>query len=138
MPEEFMPLPTVEAWQLSNPPILSMAALLASLEIFHEAGISQLREKSEKLTSYLEALIKSELSNQIEIITPTSPQSRGCQLSLRLLQPVEDITKLLHDRGVISDWREPDVIRVAPVPLYNSFKDCYTFVQILKDILNEC
>jgi len=138
MSEEFMPLPTVEAWQLSNPPILSMAALLASLEIFHEAGISQLREKSEKLTSYFEALIKSELSNQIEIITPTSPQGRGCQLSLRLLQPVEDITKLLHDRGVISDWREPDVIRVAPVPLYNSFKDCYTFVQILKDILNEC
>jgi len=138
MAEESMPLGTVEAWQLSNPPILSMAALLASLNIFHEAGIIQLREKSEKLTSYLEALIKSEISNPIDIITPPSPQSRGCQLSLRLIQPVEDITKLLHDRGVISDWREPNVIRVAPVPLYNSFKDCYTFVQILKSILNEC
>jgi len=138
MLDEFMPLSTVEAWQLSNPPILSMAALLASLKIFHEVGMSQLREKSEKLTSYLEALIKFELSNQIEIITPTSPQYRGCQLSLQLLQPVNDLTKLLHDRGVVSDWRVPDVIRVAPVPLYNSFKDCYTFVQILKDILNEC
>ena len=97
---------TADVWQVSNPPILSMAALLSSLEIFHEARINNLRQKSEKLTSYLEALIKSELSNQIEIITPLSPQSRGCQLSLRLLQPVEDITKLLHDRGVISDWRQ--------------------------------
>ena len=137
MPNEFMPLQTVEAWQLSNPPILSMAALLASLEIFHEAGMSQLRQKSEKLTSYLESLIISKLSGQIKIITLPSPQSRGCQLSLRLLQPVDEITKLLHDRGVISDWREPDVIRVAPVPLYNSFEDCYAFVQILKGILNE-
>ena len=98
MPEEFMPLPTVEAWQLSNPPILSMAALLASLEIFHETGMSKLREKSVKLTSYLEALIKSEISNPIDIITPPSPQSRGCQLSLRLIQPVEDITKSRKDR----------------------------------------
>ena len=130
-------LQTAEAWQLSNPPILSMAALLASLEIFHEAGMSQLRKKSEKLTSYLESLIISELSGQIKIITLPLPQSRGCQLSLRLLQPIDEITKLLHDRGVISDWREPDVIRVAPVPLYNSFEDCYAFVQILKGILNE-
>ena len=138
MPENFKPLQTVEAWQLSNPPILSMAALLSSLEIFHEAGMSPLRQKSEKLTSYLESLIKSELAEEIEIITPSSPQSRGCQLSLRLLQPINDITNLLHERGVISDWREPDVIRVAPVPLYNSFEDCYKFVQILKGILFEC
>ena len=138
MPENFKPLQTVEAWQLSNPPILSMAALLSSLEIFHEAGMSPLRQKSEKLTSYLESLIKSELAEEIEIITPSSAQSRGCQLSLRLLQPINDITNILHDRGVISDWREPDVIRVAPVPLYNSFEDCYKFVQIIKGILYEC
>jgi kynureninase len=137
MPYDFNPMQTVESWQLSNPPILSMAALLASLEIFHEADMRLLRQKSEKLTSYLESLIKSELDNNIEIITPASLQSRGCQLSLRMLFPINDITKLLHDRGVISDWREPDVIRVAPVPLYNSFKDCYNFVQILKDIFNE-
>jgi kynureninase len=114
-----------------------MAALLASLEIFHEAGMSQLRQKSEKLTAYLESLIKTELSEQIEIVTPSSNQSRGCQLSLRLIQSIDDITKLLHKRGVISDWREPNVIRVAPVPLYNSFQDCYNFVQILKDCLDE-
>ena len=137
MPYDFNPMQTVEAWQLSNPPILSMAALLASLEIFHEAGMSQLRQKSEKLTAYLESLIKTELSEQIEIVTPSSNQSRGCQLSLRLIQSIDDITKLLHKRGVISDWREPNVIRVAPVPLYNSFQDCYNFVQILKDCLDE-
>ena len=138
MPDDFKPLQTAEAWQLSNPPILSMSALLASLEIFHEAGMSQLRQKSEKLTYYLETLIKSELAEQIEIITPSLPQNRGCQVSLKMLKPNNNITKLLHDRGVISDWREPDVIRVAPVPLYNSFEDAYNFVQILNDILNEC
>ena len=135
MPENFKPLSTAEAWQLSNPPILSMAALLSSLEIFHEVGMSQLRQKSEKLTSYLELLINSELEEQIEIITPSSNQSRGCQLSLRLIQPNNDITNILHERGIICDWREPDVIRVAPVPLYNSFEDCYNLVQILKEII---
>ncbi len=138
MLEDYKPLETVEAWQLSNPPILSMSALLASLEIFQEAGMKSLRQKSEKLTSYLESLINSEFEKQIEIITPISTQSRGCQLSLRLLKPVFDITKRLNKQGVICDWREPDVLRVAPVPLYNSFEDCYNFVEILKDILNEC
>jgi len=112
-----------------------MAALLSSLEIFHEVGMSQLRQKSEKLTSYLELLINSELEEQIEIITPSSNQSRGCQLSLRLIQSNNDITNILHERGIICDWREPDVIRVAPVPLYNSFEDCYNLVQILKEII---
>ena len=135
MPDEFKPLQTVEAWQLSNPPILSMAALLSSLEIFHEADMSNLRQKSKKLTSYLESLIKSEMEEKIEIITPYPPKERGCQLSLRLLAPVKNITNILRKKGVISDWREPDVIRVAPVPLYNSFQDCYQFVQILKDII---
>ena len=138
MPNEFRPQVTVEAWQLSNPPILSMAALFASLEIFHEVGINHLRQKSELLTAYLEKLIKFQLSEQIEIITPVSPKSRGCQLSLRIIKPISNITKLLHDQGVICDWREPDVIRVAPIPLYNSYEDCYNFVQIIKGILNEC
>ena len=135
MPGIFKPLSTAEAWQLSNPPILSMAALLSSLEIFHEIGMNQLRQKSEKLTSYLELLIKSELEEQIEIITPSSKQNRGSQLSLRLIHPNNDITNILHERGIICDWREPDVIRAAPVPLYNSFEDCYNLVQILKEIL---
>ncbi len=137
MPKDFQPINTAEAWQISNPPILSMAALLSSLEIFHEANMNQLRWKSEKLTSYLESLLQSELKDHIKIITPDSIQSRGCQLSLRLRQPFENITETLHERGVISDWREPDVIRVAPVPLYNTFEDCFNFVKILKYILND-
>ena len=137
MPKDFQPINTAEAWQISNPPILSMAALLSSLEIFHEATISQLRKKSEKLTSYLESLLKSELEKKIDIITPLSVQSRGCQLSIRLRESIDNITENLHERGVLSDWREPDVIRVAPVPLYNTFEDCFNFVRILKDILNE-
>ena len=137
MPENFQPLQSAEGWQLSNPPILSMAALLSSLEIFHEAGMSHLRKKSIKLTSYLESLIKIALDKEIEIITPASHQNRGCQLSLRMLYPINNITNILHERGVISDWREPDVIRIAPVPLYNSFEDCFNFVQIIKDIFNE-
>ena len=137
MSSVFKPQKTVEAWQLSNPPILSMAALLASLEIFHEVGMRSLRQKSEKLTAYLEALIKSELSEQFEIITPIPTRSRGCQLSIRILNPINNITKLIHDRGIISDWREPDVIRIAPVPLYNSFQNCYNFVEILKNVFDE-
>ena len=135
MPNDFKPLQTVEAWQISNPPILSMSALLSSLEIFHEVGMDKLRQKSKKLTSYLESLIQSELGKEIEIITPISPQSRGCQLSLRILQPIKDITKLLNEQGVISDWREPDVIRVAPAPLYNSYEDVFLLVEKLKALL---
>ena len=114
-----------------------MAALLSSLEIFHEATIYQLRKKSEKLTSYMESLIKTELDEKFEIITPISVQSRGCQLSIRLRESIDNITENLHNNGVLCDWREPDVIRVAPVPLYNTFEDCYNFVKILKSILNE-
>ncbi len=134
MPNKFDPIKSVEAWQLSNPPILAMAPLLASLTIFHEAGIKKLRKKSEHLTSYLELLIKNEMKNNVEIITPSNINERGCQLSLRLLNCNKNITSILKSKGVICDWREPDVIRIAPVPLYNSFQDCYNFVQILKSI----
>ena len=137
MPEKFIPLKTAEAWQLSNPPILSMAALLSSLEIFHEVGMSSLSEKSKKLTSYLEALLDAQLGEYLEIITPSSNKSRGCQLSIRLKNKSNNIVKKLHENGVICDWREPDIIRVAPVPLYNSFQDCYQFVYKLKEIINE-
>ena len=137
MPDNFNPIQTAEAWQISNPPILSMAALLASLEIFKEAGIDNLIDKSKKLTSFLESLIKLELNDKVKIITPTLPQYRGCQLSIKLLHPNHDIVTILKNKGIICDWREPDVIRVAPVPLYNSFVDCFNFVKILKSILNE-
>ena len=137
MPDQFIPLRTAEAWQLSNPPILSMASLLASLEIFGEVGMDKLRSKSEKLTAFLEKLINEKLNDKIKIITPSSVKNRGCQLSLKLLQPNYKIVKLLFEVGVICDWREPDIIRVAPVPLYNSFQDCYYFVEKLIAVINE-
>ncbi len=136
MPEKFIPLKTAEAWQLSNPPILSMAALLSSLEIFHEVGMLSLIKKSKKLTAYLESLLISQLNEKLKIITPKSNKSRGCQLSIRLKNRSDKIMEKLHDNGVICDWREPDVIRVAPVPLYNSFKDCHDFVFKLKEAIN--
>ena len=135
MPDKFVPTATAEAWQLSNPPIFSMAPLLASLELFHEAGIENLREKSEKLTSYLESLLENELEDEIEIITPKSIEDRGCQLSLRLKTAIPNIMDELHRQGILADWREPDVVRIAPVPLYNTFEDCYQFVQRMKKIV---
>ena len=137
MPDEFIPIDTAEAWQLSNPPILAMAPLLASLEIFHEAGMENLIKKSHQLTQFLENLILTELGAKIEIITPTNPNDRGCQLSLRLVNLMPNIMDKLHDVGIIADWREPDVIRIAPVPLYNTFVECYEFTHRLKTIINE-
>jgi len=137
MPDKFIPINTAEAWQLSNPPILAMAPLLASLEIFHEAGMENLIKKSNQLTQFLENLILTELGDKIEIITPTNPNDRGCQLSLRLVNLMPNIMDKLHDVGIIADWREPDVIRIAPVPLYNTFVECYEFTHRLKTIINE-
>ena len=137
MPDEFIPIDTAEAWQLSNPPILAMAPLLASLEIFHEAGMKNLIKKSNQLTQFLEKLILTELGAKIEIITPTNPNDRGCQLSLRLVNLMPNIMDKLHDVGIIADWREPDVIRIAPVPLYNTFIECHEFTHRLKTIINE-
>ena len=135
MPDEFIPMETAEAWQLSNPPIFSMAPLLASLEIFHEAGIEKIRTKSEELTSYLEDLLENELEDKIEIITSKSREDRGCQLSLQLKDTFPKIMEKLHQNGILADWREPDGIRVAPVPLYNSFEDCFQFVERIKKIV---
>ena len=137
MPDEFIPIDTAEAWQLSNPPILAMAPLLASLEIFHKAGMENLIKKSHQLTQFLENLILTELGAKIEIITPTNSNERGCQLSLRLVNLMPNIMDKLHDVGIIADWREPDVIRIAPVPLYNTFVECYEFTHRLKTIINE-
>ena len=131
MGHNFQPIPTVESWQLSNPPILQLAALRASLDLFDEAGIKNLRKKSEKLTSYAEFLINNNNNKTISIITPSNPIERGCQLSLRTEKNGRDLHKKLNNSGVICDWREPDVIRIAPVPLYNTFEDVYKFVNIL-------
>ena len=135
MPDKFTPIDTAEAWQLSNPSIFAMAPLLASLEIFHDAGISNLRDKSIKQIKYLEFLLNKLLEGKIRIITPTKSDARGCQLSIQILEPVEDIIDKLYKLGVIVDWREPDIIRIAPVPLYNTYEDCFNFVQKLKNIL---
>lgn len=135
MRHEFDPIPGAEGWQLSNPPILSLAAIRASLAIFDEAGFENIRAKSVKITNYLEYLLKEIEGDQIEIITPQNPEERGCQLSIK----VKNANKILFDKlmaaGVISDWREPNVIRVAPAPLYNSFEDVYKMVERLKALL---
>ncbi|MEJ7847180.1 MAG: kynureninase [Pyrinomonadaceae bacterium] len=135
MGPEFQPSPGAEGWQLSNPPIFQLAALRASLEIFEEAGMSALREKSLKLTGYLEYLLGEINDERISVITPSNPDERGCQLSIRVREADKSLFEAISKHGVIADWREPDVIRVAPVPLYNSFADVYEFVEILTNCL---
>jgi kynureninase len=134
---EFDQLPGAEGWQLSNPPILSMAAIKASLDMFKEVGIDKLSEKSKKLTNYFEFLLNDLGEDVIRIITPKNPAERGCQLSIQVKNANKALHTKLTETGVISDWREPDVIRCAPVPLYNSFEDVYRLVEKLKAILNE-
>ena len=133
----FVPMKGADGWQLSNVNILASAAHLASLEIFKEVGMEALREKSIKLTGYLEYLLHELNLNkeQLEVITPLVPKSRGCQMSLLVKRNGKQVFKALTNAGVIADWREPNVIRVAPVPLYNSFQDVFDFVQVLKKIL---
>jgi kynureninase len=134
MEHEFKPANGAAGWQMSNPPILAMAPIRASLALFQEAGMDHLRHKSLALTAYLVKGIRSNLGDVLEILTPGDPTRRGCQLSLRVRAGREHGRQLftyLETRGVITDWREPDVIRVAPVPLYNRFEDCG---QLLKHI----
>jgi kynureninase len=135
MGPDYVPIPGAEGWQISNPPILQMAALRASLEIFDEAGMSALRSKSRLLTGYLEYLLDEIGDERISVITPHDPDQRGCQLSIRVKNADKSLFEAITTRGVIADWREPDVIRVAPVPLYNSFGDVYMLVNELKDCL---
>lgn len=131
---DFKPIPTVEAWQLSNPPILSMAAVRASLDVFHDAGFENVTKKSKDLTGFLEYLLLALKDENLKIITPKNPEERGCQLSIQFLDADKSLFDKLTKAGVVADWREPQVIRVAPAPLYNSFEDVYQFVQILKSI----
>jgi kynureninase len=138
----FRPIPGAEGWQLSNPPILSLAAIRASLDIFTEAGgMEPLREKSLRLTGYLEWLLQREIGDSVEILTPADPRRRGCQLSFRVKAQSHSsgsgrtVLEKLEASGVTCDWREPDVIRVAPVPLYNRYEEVHRFVEILKKAL---
>ncbi len=136
MRDEFDQLPGAEGWQLSNPPILSMAAIRASLDIFAEVGMEKLIKKSKLLTGYFEFLLIELNNDDIKIITPSNPEERGCQLSIQVKNADKKLHHQLSEAGVISDWREPNVIRCAPTPLYNSFQDVYYLVEKLKEILN--
>jgi kynureninase len=130
MGPDFHAIAGAEGWQLSNPAILSLAALRASMDIFDEASIERLRTKSERLTGYLEYLLLSKNSSKrFQIITPSDSAQRGAQLSLRIKNNGRSICDQLAEAGIICDWREPDIMRVAPVPLYNSFLDAYVFAE---------
>lgn len=133
MAPEFVPSAGAEGWQLSNPPVLALAPLRASLEQFDRAGgMAVLRAKSEKLTGFLDSLVRRRLGDVLEIITPAEPARRGAQLSLRVAGGRErgrELFDYLRDTGILGDWREPDVIRISPAPLYNRYSDVLRFVE---------
>ncbi len=126
----FDPIEGAEGWQVSNPAILPMAALGASLTLFAEAGMDALHAKSLRLTAYLEYLLAQHPSSRWHLITPRDPMQRGAQLSVRIIEDGRSVFDRLSAEGIICDWREPDVIRLAPVPLYNSFREVYRFAAV--------
>lgn len=133
MKKGFIPVEGAAGWQLSNAQIFPMAIHKASLDIFDEAGMDNLREKSVQLTGFLEFLLNDTFTNnEFKIITPANPQHRGCQLSLVAAKDGRKVFDYLTKSGVIADWREPNVIRIAPVPLYNTYEDVFRFVELLK------
>ena len=139
MEKGFDPIPTAEAWQLSNAPVLSMAAHKAALDVFEEAGMELLHEKRKQLSAFLHFILQ-DINSQadeklIEVITPENEGERGCQVSMLMLRRGKEIFRELASHGVIADWREPNVIRVAPVPLYNTFEDVWKFGSIISSIL---
>ncbi|MFV0248261.1 MAG: kynureninase [Tenacibaculum sp.] len=135
MRQPFELIDGAEGWQLSNPPILSMAAIRASLDLFDAVGMEALCKKSKKLTGYLEFLIKELNSSKIKIISPNKPAERGCQLSVELKNTNKDLYRQLLKQQIVVDWREPNVMRCAPVPMYNSFQEIYKMVSVLKSLL---
>jgi kynureninase len=139
MERTFAPLRGADAWQLSNPPILSLAPLAASLALFAEAGFARLRRKSVALTGRLLELLDAELGERAQILTPRDPERRGAQVALRFYPPPRrpaQFADRLRAAGVVADWRPPDVLRLAPVPLYNRFEDVHAAVRALKRTLD--
>jgi kynureninase len=139
MEKGFEPIQTAEGWQLSNAPVLSMAAHKASLDIFKDAGIDKLHAKRKRLTAFLHFVLNDINARQekkiINIITPETENERGCQVSILMEAKGKEVFNALTKQGVVADWREPNVIRVAPVPLYNSFEDVWKFGSIIQSIL---
>jgi kynureninase len=130
------PPPTVEAWQISNPPIFSMGPVRTSLELFDRVGMDALRERSVRLTGYLESLLDEvATARPITIITPREPARRGAQLSVRSPNAKELSRRLREEHGVIADEREPDIVRLAPVPLYSTYHDCWRAAVALRESL---
>jgi len=135
MEHKFVASPGAQSFMVSNPPVLCIAALRASTDLFMEAGMENLREKSVRLTAFLEALVDTRLAGKVTILTPRDPSARGAQLSLVFNQPVVDLHKRVSARGVICDVRKPDVMRIAPAPLYNNYSDVLKFVGLLQEEL---
>ena len=133
----FMPMQGAEGWQLSNPPIFQLAALRASMALFDRAGMAPLRKKSELLTGYMEFLLNKMPHGACRIITPSQSAARGCQLSVRVAGQPKEVVAQLKTMGAICDFREPDIIRVAPAPLYNSFVDVWRFASLLSGLLQQ-
>ena len=131
MKKGFFPQKGVASWQMSNAPVFNMVAHRASLDLFDKAGMAALREKSLRMTAYLESLLSQLMHLSFEIITPKDPMQRGAQLSLLFAERGKEVFAALTENGVIADWREPNVIRIAPVPMYNNFEDCHRFYSIL-------
>lgn len=140
MEPTFDPVEGANGWQVSNLPVLSLAPYLASVEMFEEVGMEKLIQKRNQITSYLEFILheidKEVASAEFEVITPANQNERGCQLSVYLHGQGKELFNSLMQNGVITDWREPNVIRLAPVPFYTSFEDMYDFGQILKKLIN--
>ncbi len=140
MDKGFKAIPTAEGWQLSNAPVLSMAAHKASLDVFEEAGWERIHAKRKLLSGYTHFMMQQinvvQSEPLIQILTPADESRRGCQVSLLMLKNGKSIFEALTKQGVIADWREPNVIRIAPVPLYNSYEDVWRFSEIIKSTLN--
>lgn len=132
---DFIPIQSADSWQVSNPSIFALVPLRASLEIFDNANISKIAEKAAKITGYLEFLIKKIDSKKISIITPQNPQDRGSMLSIRVDEEPELLMEKLLEKGIVCDFRRPNVLRITPIPLYNTFHEVWLFSEILKDHL---
>jgi kynureninase len=136
MLDTFVPAVGADGWQLTNPPIFSSAPLKASLNLFDEAGLPALRQKSKALTGYMEFMLRTLAADRCSVITPADAGSRGCQLSIRIPGDARGVAAKLHERGFWCDFREPDVVRASPAPFFNTFAEVHAFATALADILH--